>query len=211
MFDYRNKRRYHLVWLVIYTILFGWLTFLVARHSPVITALDRTIQGWLIPFTNPQVTKVVVFLTNLGSPTMGVILGLIVCITLLLLHNRATFLWGAVFLISGNLINSVVKHIVLRTRPSDKLVPQGGFSYPSGHTLSTGLLVMLLLALIVSQIHNRAVHDLLVCLGYLWIVVIALTRIYLHVHFPSDTIGAGLLLGIIWNVTLLCYPYHQFQ
>lgn len=99
-------------------------------------------------------------------------------------------------LIAGNLI---LKNAVARTRPYD--MPQAlsfdllinkprDFSFPSGHTLVAceGAVVM--------WFYSRRAGIAATVLGAL----IAFSRLYLYVHYPTDILG-GIALGII---TSLC-------
>ena len=99
-------------------------------------------------------------------------------------------------LIAGNLI---LKNVVARTRPYDlpELLPVDllinkprDFAFPSGHTLVAceGAVVM--------WFYSRRAGITATVLGAL----IAFSRLYLYVHYPTDILG-GIILGII---TSLC-------
>lgn len=94
---------------------------------------------------------------------------------------------------------SILKYIFQRPRPSVTLhlIEQGGFSFPSGHTL-TSLIFYGALILLLSQYYsfeNKAVriaHGL--CAIY--IILVGFSRIYLGVHYPTDVL-ASWFLGIL--------------
>ena len=99
-------------------------------------------------------------------------------------------------LIAGNLI---LKNAVARTRPYD--MPQAlsfdllinkprDFSFPSGHTL------VACESAVVMWFYSRRAGIAATVLGAL----IAFSRLYLYVHYPTDILG-GIVLGII---TSLC-------
>ena len=46
---------------------------------------------------------------------------------------------------------------------------------------------------------------ILTFLGFLWILIIALTRVYLHVHYPTDTIASVLLVLFLWESSLIIW------
>lgn len=90
-------------------------------------------------------------------------------------------------LLFGNLI---LKHIIARSRPcwlkpiSDMLVSvPKDFSFPSGHTLSS------FIAAIVIFRHSRPLGIPALAVAAL----IALSRLYVYVHFPTDLLGAMIL------------------
>ena len=125
--------------------------------------------------------------------------------------------------IIGSAINKVFKHTILRPRPdvSLHLIEQGGWSFPSGHSISGLLLYGFLVWLIRRYVNsgdsacvgsansaetnctlanNSNAHCRLfgniatVILTLLWIGV-GLSRIYLGVHYPTDIVG-GWTLGM---------------
>lgn len=88
------------------------------------------------------------------------------------------------------------KMLYTRSRPDMNLhlIEQGGFSFPSGHSM-TGLVFYGLIIYFVAKYakENRAQKALMSILGIL-IFLIGLSRVYLGVHYPTDVI-AGWLLG----------------
>lgn len=96
-------------------------------------------------------------------------------------------------LLIGYIIGNVfLKNIVARTRPYDVnslvsvLIPKlKSFSFPSGHTLASfeGATSIFL--------HNKKYGIPAIILA----VIIAFSRLYLYVHYPTDVL-AGMVLGI---------------
>ncbi len=98
---------------------------------------------------------------------------------------------GAIF---GNLI---LKNVIARTRPYDivegieLLVPAlSDFSFPSGHTL-----VVFEVATVILKREKRIFGVIAMTLAAL----VAFSRLYLYVHFPTDVI-AGIVLGIAFGL-----------
>lgn len=95
--------------------------------------------------------------------------------------------------------NGILKNIFARTRPYDAfenirclVPPQRDYSFPSGHTASSFAAVVPALA--DKKTRHIGVFALIVA------VLMALSRIYVCVHYPSDVIGGvvvGLLCGIL--------------
>lgn len=85
----------------------------------------------------------------------------------------------------------VLKNSLRRKRPAQALpdfrshiIASDEFSFPSGHTCAAFLFVTLLV------LHFGPVLTLL----YLWAVAVAMSRVCLGVHFPTDTV-VGAVLG----------------
>ena len=101
----------------------------------------------------------------------------------------------AVGLIVGFLIGNVtLKPLIARMRPSwintgiELLIKNPmDYSFPSGHTLSS------FIAAILITLNNKKLGFVVIPLAAL----IAFSRMYLYVHFPSDILGAIILAFII--------------
>ena len=101
--------------------------------------------------------------------------------------------------ITSTVIMFTIKEIFKRQRPLDPLlhaVP--GFSFPSGHSFSSftffGLLIYIIADARELSLPMKWLGSFL-CL--LMASIIAISRVYLKVHYPSDII-AGFFLCVIW-------------
>ena len=94
-------------------------------------------------------------------------------------------------------LSSLVKPLVGRPRPPvHHLEHVLSASFPSGHaTQSTAFLLAVLLAWLVH--HPARARRASLALTTLLVTAIAVSRVYLGVHYPSDVI-AGILLGGAW-------------
>lgn len=99
-----------------------------------------------------------------------------------------TLAWRlAVVIIGGYGLDFILKHGVERGRPEDMLLDihkrsvETGAGFPSGHTT-----VAVVLALVLLPYLPKAWRWIVI----VWIVLTALSRIYLGVHLPLDVIGA---------------------
>ena len=203
MFVPQNKYRPFIA--SIYLVLFLILLILVKTNSIVVTSFDKFVQNLLLPITNPTNTRIVEKITYLGGPRIAAILSIIVSLYMFIRHNFKAGIWSASTLVIGNLINILAKNLIQRPRPSDKLVAIGGYSFPSGHTFGTALFIFFVVFLIVPQIKDVTLRRILTFLGFLWILIIALTRVYLHVHYPTDTIASVLLVLFLWESSLIIW------
>lgn len=203
MFVPQNKYRPFIA--SIYLALFLILLILVKTNSTIVTSFDKFVQNLLLPITNPTNTRIVKKITYLGGPRIAAILSIIVSLYMFIRHNFKAGIWSASTLVIGNLINVLAKNLIQRPRPSDKLVAIGGYSFPSGHTFGTALFIFFVVFLIVPQIKDVTLRRILTFLGFLWILIIALTRVYLHVHYPTDTIASILLVLFLWESSLIIW------
>lgn len=87
-----------------------------------------------------------------------------------------------------------IKAIVMRPRPItlgfDALVDEPFFSFPSGHTTGTSVMVLAFL-IVLWQTSSKLVYKIaLTTLGIAFASSVAWSRMYNAVHFPSDIIGS---------------------
>lgn len=145
---------------------------------------------------SPGLNSLIEILTYLGSWEVITI----TCL-LLLAFEKYRFSFGipvsAVALASVG-VNKLLKIIFTRSRPDDitHLVEEGGFSFPSGHSVSSMAVYAILIYLVQTNIEDRKKANLLTILLVLVALFVGPTRIYLGVHFPSDVLG-GWLEGIV--------------
>jgi undecaprenyl-diphosphatase len=138
--------------------------------------------------------------TNLGN--FGSIIILILPLILVFIYQKKWALGAYLTLtIVGNeQINNITKIGFHRLRPHlwESIIPfPSSFSFPSGHAMGSMTLVVALL-IISWRTKWRVV---IATLGFLYVILIGWTRLYLGVHFPSDILG-GWLLGITWSVSM---------
>lgn len=122
----------------------------------------------------------------------------IICAVLLLIpkKTRKTGLMMGVALILGLIFcNMTLKPLVGRIRPYDVagiqpylIEVQHDFSFPSGHTTASfeGATVLLLR------------HKKWGVAAMVLAILIAFSRMYLYVHYPSDILG-GVILGVLFG------------
>lgn len=152
------------------------------------------IQNLRCPFLDFLIPRV----TALGNGGMiWILMSLIMCINK---KYRKTGITVLAALLTGFIIcNIIIKPLAARPRPCwiDTSVPilidvPSDYSFPSGHTLSSFIAAFVLLFS-----GNR--------FGYAAVVLaalIAFSRLYLYVHFPSDVLGGIFLAALISYVVL---------
>jgi membrane-associated phospholipid phosphatase len=110
----------------------------------------------------------------------------------------------------SGLINSLLKMLISRPRPSSDLVPTYRDmitqSFPSGHVTFYvcyfGFLFFVAYALLPLRSNARRVALTLTALP---ILLVGLSRVYLGAHWPSDTLGAYLWSGVWLAFSLEMY------
>lgn len=123
-------------------------------------------------------------------------LGLVLCVKPA--YRRAGIAVLVALVLATLLGQVLLKSIIMRPRPCDVnpsfplLISRPlGSSFPSGHTAASFAAAAALVA-------SRVPRPLWVSAGVL-AVLIALSRLYLYVHFPTD-VAAGAVLGVVCGV-----------
>ena len=120
-----------------------------------------------------------------------------VCAWLWWRHGRkARAVWGFVTMMVAWNIALDVKYIVRRVRPvvADAVSHAPGYSFPSGHAANTAAAATAVAVVVWPVLPSRAAKGAMVVSAAVVVVVTAVDRVLLGVHFPSD-VAAGVLLG----------------
>ena len=149
---------------------------------------------------NDKFTNIVKVITNITSPLVVIITAFILII---FIKNKKIKISLAINLIGITIINNLLKVIIARPRPDiNRLVDETGYSFPSGHSITSMVFYGYLIYLIYKYVDNRKVKILLMIFLVLLIPVIGLSRIYLGVHYTSDVVG-GFLLGAVYLILFI--------
>ena len=136
---------------------------------------------------------VVPLITRLGDA--GIIWIILTVLLLIIPKTRKTgVIMLAALLADVLLCNVVIKNLVARTRPFDVntavqllVAKPRDYSFPSGHTAASFASVTALYLAGEKKMWKVAL---------VLAVLIALSRLYLYVHYPTDVLG-GMLLGCL--------------
>lgn len=143
--------------------------------------------------SNPVLDKIMPVITYLGS---GGIIWIVIAVIMLInaRHRKTGFKIALALILSLLICNILLKPIVARTRPFDIntavdiiISKPTDYSFPSGHTSASFATAVVL---ILSERKRIWIPALTAA------ALIAFSRLYLYVHFPSD-VFCGIILGIV--------------
>lgn len=177
--------------------LFAFLAAVVMAQSGLLEFIDGVIIQ--VVQKHPSGTKEVIMkgISFLSSPTFDIIWVLIIAFLLWGFKFRIPALWALCTLFGGDVIATLAKHIVQRQRPIGHLASDNGFSFPSGHVFGMTLVIAILWIVVVPTIEKDWQAIVLRTVMIVWLILLALSRVYLGAHYPTDTIGA-MLLAYAW-------------
>lgn len=145
----------------------------------------------------PLLDKILAFITSLGNA--GIIWIVLAVVLLILPKTRKTgIIVAAALLMDLVLCNLILKNLVARVRPyhvntaiAILIKKPLDFSFPSGHTAAS---FAAMTALFLAKMKKAWIAALVLA------VLIAFSRLYFYVHYPTDVLGGavvGILSGII--------------
>lgn len=156
----------------------------------------------LRPAGPPWLLEAVRDYTGLGGVLLRHVFAVFALIALLFLRLRreAIVLVGTVM--GGWLINSAIKLLVGRPRPTivPHLTEAGGASFPSGHSFNSAVVYIAIALAFAAMSRRESVRVTIVLSAVLMSLLVAASRVWLGVHFPSDVV-AGWLGGAAWALT----------
>jgi membrane-associated phospholipid phosphatase len=178
---------------------FGLVSDMVSSRTG-LYRYDASVAEWGATHATPLSTRVLGWLTWLGSTLVVLLLALLLGGLEWLRRRRAAVLAFALLVVVGqNLIVNGVKLLVERERPPvPHLADSSGFSYPSGHSAAAAA-AWATAALILGRGRPWRVKALLAAGAAAVAVAVAASRVLLGVHWVTDVAG-GVALGFGWFV-----------
>lgn len=138
-------------------------------------------------------------ITNFGDWFIPVLI--LLCIFLFIKNKWYFYLLSSSYFLAG-VLSFVTKYLINRPRPTVALIRiPTSYSFPSGHTLTSIVFYLTLCYLITVNFKNYKRY-LIMLLTLLLILIIALSRVYLGVHYFSDVIG-GFILGTLCEIFVI--------
>jgi len=191
-------------------MLFGIVLFVIMLLNLLFDGPMLRVDEWVsqhIPALQSEVlTKAVVFITDLNGTAGTAVFSLFMVIFLVSKKYYRELKFYLISFLGASALFTVIKLLVERARPVLKIIDEQGLSFPSGHSTMSMTIALTLYFIFISKIHSVFGRGLLLAFTIFWPLLIAGTRLYLNVHWLSDTI-AGLSLGLFWvTLVFLLFP-----
>jgi undecaprenyl-diphosphatase len=166
--------------------------------------MDGAVLTWIARYRSPSLTNLFLSVTALGSSWLLLLLSVGVCSGAWLAAQRRLSLTLAAAMLGVPLLSSSLKSVYARDRPT--LVPHlehvTSASFPSGHTLGSVVFCVTLGLLVYQHTRLRRLRIFIIVYALGIGALVAASRMYLGVHYPSDVIG-GALIGITWSLVVV--------
>lgn len=195
MFIEQDKDRIkRFLWSGVFVII---LACLVMFNSVVFQLCDSLIQGF---FTTTQTNfrdKLMTIVTFLGEPKLAIVYTFIIALLLWGFKYKIPALWALGTIVGGDIVAYILKAIVKRARPVQHLKGDDGYSFPSGHVFGMFLVIAIIFIIVVPMIQSSLRRFILEAILVIFLILLAISRVYIFAHYPSDTIAA-VLLAYAW-------------
>ncbi len=183
------------------------LGYVIKFYPEQLTAFDTAVQTAIRGNLPDLATQFWTRITVIGNTSVIVS----ICFLLIVLFYRKQWKAEAYLVLASiagmGVASTALKYVYQRPRPSiEWLIDTIGYSFPSWHTASTmivaGAVVIIVNQRMKHQLAKRVVQLSLILLA----VLVALSRIYIGVHYPTDIIGGWLLAVLLLE---LYYPVYD--
>lgn len=209
MINTENPPKDALIPGAIFVVIYAAWAILVSSSSQFIHSFDNVVIN-VVCNTNPANVAFAKTFTNLGNTNVITIETIILFIILIVFKQYAYAFFTAGVMICANGYNWIIKHAVQRHRPLvHHLVYADGYSFPSGHSVGSAALFGVLIILTILLVKSKFWKTLLIIIWALFPLMIGYTRIFVHVHYPSDVFG-GWIEGITFVLLGYSFLYHFY-
>jgi len=166
-------------------------------------AMDSAILLTVAKARTPWLTITAIDVTALGSITLVVLFSAFTLVVLLVLRDRLGALQLLAASAGAGILTLVTKDIIERIRPEEvqPLIVVSGFSYPSGHSLSTSALYLTIAIIAGRYIQHSGARTAIFLAVSGVVIMVGASRVYLGVHYATDVVS-GISLGAAWALLL---------
>lgn len=197
-------------------IIFGLISLMVYYDSTLLNEIENITGSFFKKvFGNPTMTysdgiinALMTFLAKYGSATFLSIATIIIGVFLVQKHHKNLAIWFLGVVSTGGVIGILLKKSFQRMRPIEHLIVDSGFSYPSGHAITSTLFFVFILLVFLPQIKNKIIRKNLGTLIFLIWPGILFSRLYFHAHYLGDVLS-GIAFSVFW-VAISIILYDRF-
>ena len=180
----------------------GVLITVVSKGS--LTQIDTRVLNLMPSIRTPIQTSFFRVVTTLAN-TQTTILLMITTVTVFWAKHQRRLAGLVIVVVAGEeTITYVIKNLVHRMRPELALglIREDSYSFPSGHAVRATVLFGLLAYLIYKSYKSAKARIITIGTYVLTVFFVAISRIYLGVHYPTDVWGSILLGGAMLAVVI---------
>ncbi|PPA69559.1 phosphatase PAP2 family protein [Jeotgalibacillus proteolyticus] len=198
-----SKNNIHIFFPVTCLILFILISVLSWREQ--LELIDSLIIDGLARWISPAIVMLMEGITKIGSGETILILTFLLSLYLLFKKLWKEIIFLYVLTLGGILLNFLLKVGFQRQRPGEmssievfgNSLEITSYSFPSGHTMRSVLLFSFLIYLSLVYLNKLTIKTAIIFSLITMIFLVAISRIIIGAHFPSD-IFAAITISITW-------------
>lgn len=199
----KQKRRIAPYMACVCFILLTALYFLL----PYLQSLDNGLLLITKEVRSPELDVVINFITELGGYKVQLVISTVLCCLLLSMRQWKALLFFALTMFVTAIVGWIIKETVDRGRPQSLTDIMHTYSFPSGHT-SASFAFFISLGILAGLERSPKTRLLWLFIASLPAMLIALSRVYLGVHWATDVVAGGLLATGICMFILTWIEHH---
>ncbi|WP_283679780.1 phosphatase PAP2 family protein [Lentilactobacillus sp. Marseille-Q4993] len=187
-------------------ILATFVTVSVSFNFAYLQFLDSLVTSGIQGKLSAGGERFYTIISFLASPKMDIFWILVLAFFLWGFKYKIPALFAICTLFGGDIVGFIIKNIIKRHRPPLHLAADDGYSFPSGHVLGIFLVLAMVWVIVVPIVQNLSIRILIRVLIVIVVALVMMSRVYLNAHYPTDTIGAGLISYTWLQLSEMLYP-----
>ena len=195
-------------WIAMAVLVVAAASFaIIARNVVTVAPImkrDLQVSVWLHTHGNPVFSAFLYAITQVHSPLGMSIIALVLAYFLWRHGDRYWVLSLALAVPGGIILNTILKHVYNRSRPTwdDAVLTLTSQSFPSGHAAGATLFYGFLAAYMVWRMKHWPSRVLVIIGCAFMVALVGFSRIYLGAHYLSDVLAA-MSMSTVWLVLVL--------
>lgn len=208
-----KNKQIHLRNASFFALAFVVLGYVAKFYPTTLVGFDSSIQSAIRGNLPSGLTQFWTIITILGNAVIILAVGLIVAAYF---YHYRQWKIEAYFLIVSlammGVTSTALKYVYQRPRPSiDWLIDTIGYSFPSWHTAST-MMTAGVVVIIIHQRMKRGLTKIIFQISLIFLaVLVAVSRIYIGVHYPTDILAGWLLVFTLLQIVYPFYDQKRFE
>ncbi len=171
-----------------------------------VAGLDRPVLDWMVDRRSAGLNTAVSDYTDLGGTVVMPVIATVAAVALALWWRRWTPILLMAVAAGGSVLLTVIgKQSIDRARPPQQFAVapfETSPSFPSGHTLNSWVILLLIAYLISCRVESRGCRISVTAVAVVLAVAMGLSRVYLGHHWLTDVL-VGWTLGSAWLIVVV--------